>query len=71
MTLKPFAAAIGFAFVAAWIAFGLGDAVLCLIGAAIFTAAAAYWQGELDLVGLRDSLNQRASDVSRSGQRTR
>jgi hypothetical protein len=51
------AALLGFLFVAAWAALGLGDAVLCLLGAAAFTAASAFYHGELDLTGLQ----QRAS----------
>ena len=61
MTIKHYAAAMGFAFVAAWIAFGFGDAILCLLGAAIFAAAAAYWQGELDLGELQNRLGDRAA----------
>ncbi len=67
MTIKQYAAALGFAFVAAWIAFGFGDAILCLIGAAVFSAAAAYWQGELDLNDLQDRINDRASRQRRAG----
>lgn len=37
---KQFAAAIGFAFAAVWIALGFGWAVLCLIGALAFYLAA-------------------------------
>ena len=46
---KQFAALLGFAFVAAWIGFNFGYAVLCLLGAAIGYAVAAFAQGELDL----------------------
>jgi hypothetical protein len=60
MITKTTAAAFGFAFVAAWIAWGFGDAILCLIGAAIFLAAAAFWQGELDLTEVQDRLGQAA-----------
>jgi hypothetical protein len=63
---RTFAAALGFAFVAAWAAFGFGDAVLCLIGAAVFAAAAAYWQGELDLSEWQDRLGDRASGRRRT-----
>ena len=68
MITKQFATALGFAFVAAWAAFGFGDAILCLIGAAVFAAAAAFWQGELDLAELQERVSQR-SPVSRSGSR--
>jgi hypothetical protein len=46
---RLFAAGLGFAFVAAWIAFGFGDAILCLLGAAIFWVVAGILEGELDL----------------------
>lgn len=54
-----FAALLGFLFVAAWIAFGFGYAVLCLLGAAVFYAAFAFYRGELDLGELQDRLGQR------------
>ena len=41
MNPQQLAGLIGFLFVAAWIAFGFGDAILCLVGAAGFYAAAA------------------------------
>jgi hypothetical protein len=53
MTPPYFAALIGFLFVAAWAALGFGDAVLCLLGAAVFYAAAAFYRGELDLAALQ------------------
>jgi hypothetical protein len=58
MTKQHFAAFLGFAFVAAWVAFGFGDAILCLIGAAAFAAIAAFWRGELDLGEIQDRLGQ-------------
>jgi hypothetical protein len=61
MITKQYAGAIGFAFVAAWAALGFGDAILCLIGAVLFAAVAAFWQGELDLGELQDRLAERAS----------
>ena len=56
MTSKHYAAALGFAFVAAWVAFGFGDAILCLVGAAIFYAVAAFRDGKLDLAELQERL---------------
>jgi hypothetical protein len=56
MTQKHFAAMLGFAFVAAWIGFNFGYAILCLVGAALFYAAASFLQGELDLGELQDRL---------------
>ncbi|HLI61544.1 MAG TPA: hypothetical protein VKV21_17955 [Solirubrobacteraceae bacterium] len=64
MTSSQFAALLGFLFAAAWIAFGLGNAVLCLIGALVFMLANAFYRGELDLAALQ----QRAS-VYRSTRR--
>ncbi len=62
--MKPqqLAGLLGFLFVAAWIAFGLGDAVLCLIGAAVFYSATAFYRGELDL----SEIQQRTARPSRS-----
>ncbi len=53
MNPPQFAALIGFLFVAAWAALGFGDAVLCLIGAAVFYIATAVFRGELDLAELQ------------------
>jgi hypothetical protein len=58
MNAKQLAGLLGFLFVAAWIAFGFGDAILCLIGAAVFYRAAALYQGELDLVELQRRASQ-------------
>jgi hypothetical protein len=49
ITPKHFAALMGFAFVAAWIGFGFGEAILCLVGAVLFYYAAAVLEGDLDL----------------------
>jgi heme exporter protein D len=49
VTLKQFLALIGFFFVFTWIAFGFGDAILCLVGAGVFYGVAALLQGEVDL----------------------
>ena len=49
MNLKQFLALFGFLFVAAWVAFGLGYALLCLVGAALFYAIGAVLEGEIDL----------------------
>jgi hypothetical protein len=61
LDLKQFAALLGFAFVAAWIAFGFGNAILCLLGAAVFAAIAAVAQGELDLGDIQNRLRQPTS----------
>jgi hypothetical protein len=49
MTTRHFAALMGFAFVAAWIALGFGDALLCVIGAGACYAIAAVREGDIDL----------------------
>ncbi len=54
ITQRHVLAAFGFAFVAAWIAFGFGNAILCLLGAAAAYAAAAVVEGEIDLGALQD-----------------
>ena len=61
MSQQQFAALLGFAFAAIWIASSLGDALLCLLGAAVFWAANAYMRGELDL----DALNERLQGPNR------
>jgi hypothetical protein len=58
MTPKQLAGLIGFLFVAAWIAFGFGDAILCLVGAAIFYIATGLYSGELDLAELQQRARQ-------------
>ena len=49
ITLKHYLGLLGFLFVAAWIAFDFGRAVLCLVGAAVFYLVGEVVQGELDL----------------------
>jgi len=58
--MKPqqLAALIGFLFVAAWATVGFGDAVLCLVGAAVFYLATAFFRGELDLAALQQRASQ-------------
>jgi hypothetical protein len=63
MTTKHFLGLLGFAFVAAWIAFNFGYALLCLVGAGAFYAIAAVLEGELDLGEVQQRLR------SPSGQR--
>jgi hypothetical protein len=61
LTHKQFSALAGFALVAAWIAFGFGNAVLCLLGAALAYAAAAVVEGEVDLGELQGRLRGRSA----------
>lgn len=56
MTTKHFLAVLGFAFVAAWIGFNFGYAILCLLGAGVFYAAAAVAEGSLDLGEIQQRL---------------
>ena len=53
-TSKRFATLLGFAFAAAWIGFGFGDAILCLLSAGAFYAVASYLEGDVDLAELQD-----------------
>ena len=63
LTQKQFSALAGFALVAAWIAFGFGNAILCLLGAALAYGAAAVVEGEVDLGELQGRLRgQGAAD---------
>jgi hypothetical protein len=57
ITRNQFAALMGFAFVAAWIGFNFGYAVLCLVGAAVFYGVVAFVEGELDLGELQARLS--------------
>jgi hypothetical protein len=49
ITVKHYLGLLGFLFVAAWIGFDFGRAVLCLVGAVVFYLVAEVAQGELDL----------------------
>ena len=71
ITRKYLAAILGFAFIAAWIGFGLGDAVLCLLGAAIFYAVAAFLEGDLDLVELQGRLRSNQTNPTAPTPRPR
>jgi len=63
---RMFAAALGFAFVAAWIAFNLSDAILCLIGAGLFYTAAGVFEGNVDLGALQGRFTQRGDTKAAS-----
>jgi hypothetical protein len=64
INLKQYLALLGFLFVAAWIGFNFGDAVLCLVGAAVFYAIGAVLQGEIDLGDVQARI-QRSQGASR------
>ena len=68
-TRKYFAAILGFAFVAAWIGIGFGNAVLCLVGAATFYAIIAFLEGDFDLADIQGRL--RSDDTNTSGSPAR
>ncbi|MDX6681869.1 MAG: hypothetical protein QOG94_1908 [Solirubrobacteraceae bacterium] len=58
MTNRHFAALLGFAFVAAWIALSFGYAMLCLLGAGAFYAIAAVLEGDVDLGELQSRVTR-------------
>lgn len=58
ITRKYFATVLGFGFVAAWIGFGFGDAILCLLGAAFSYAVVSFLEGDLDLTDLQGRLGR-------------
>ena len=62
--LKHFLGLLGFLFVAAWIGFNFGYAVLCLVGAAVFYGLGAVLQGELDLADVQSRV-QRSQGAAR------
>ncbi len=62
MTSKQFAALLGFAFVAAWVAFNFGYALLCLAGAGIFYVAAQVIEGDLELSDIQSRLSSSGPD---------
>jgi hypothetical protein len=64
INLKQFLGLLGFLFVAAWIAFNFGYAILCLVGAGVFYAIGAVLQGELDLRDVQSRI-QRSQSVPR------
>ncbi len=74
MSVRQFAALIGFLFVVVWIRFGFGDAVLCLVGAAAFWIAVQVLIGELNLAVLQSRFGEgmrRSPPPSPPGARVR
>ena len=73
MTPAQFAALLGFLFTAAWIGFGFGEAILCLLGAGVFAglfyAGAGFLRGDIDLGELQARLTGRPSAGSRPAPR--
>ena len=69
---RHLAAILGFAFVAAWIGFNFGYAVLCLLGAGAFYALAGVAAGSVDLGELQERFTGRSSSgMSGAGTRAR
>jgi drug/metabolite transporter (DMT)-like permease len=64
INLKQFLGLLGFLFVAAWIAFNFGYAILCLVGAGVFYAIGAVLQRGLDLGDVQSRI-QRSQSVPR------
>ncbi len=64
ITVKHYLGLLGFLFVAAWIGFDFGRAVLCLVGAVIFYLIGEVLQGELDL-GEMQARMRRSTQSSR------
>jgi hypothetical protein len=58
INLKHFLALLGFLFVAAWIGFNFGYAVLCLVGAGVFYGLGAVLEGELDLADIQSRIQR-------------
>ena len=58
MTPTQFAALIGFLFAAVWAALDFGDAILCLVCAAVFSLAFALYRGTLSLADLQQRVSQ-------------
>ncbi len=63
MTPRQFAALLGFLSTAAWIGFGFGEAILCLVGAGVFAgllyAGEGFLRGDIDLGELQARLTSR------------
>ena len=63
MTPGQFAALLGFLFAAAWIGFGIGEAILCLVGAGVFAgllyAGEGFLRGDIDLGELQTRMTSR------------
>jgi hypothetical protein len=66
MTPSHLAGLLGFLFVAAWIALGFGDAILCLLGAGAFYLAAALYRGEVDLEAVQPRRQPRPGRATRT-----
>lgn len=74
MTTGQFAGLLGFLFTAAWIGFGFGEAILCLLGAGVFAgllfAVQGFLRGDIDLGELQTRLTGRPSGGEGPAPRT-
>lgn len=61
---RHLAALLGFAFVAAWIGFNFGYALLCLLGAGAFYGLAGVLSGSLDLGALQERISGRPAGTA-------
>lgn len=61
---RHLAALLGFAFVAAWVGFNFGYALLCLVGAAAFYGAAGVLSGSVDLGELQERVTRRPTGAT-------
>ncbi|HZO79060.1 MAG TPA: hypothetical protein VFB39_13540 [Solirubrobacteraceae bacterium] len=58
ITIKQLSGLLGFLFVAAWIGFNFGDAILCLVGAVVFYLVGGVLEGAVDLGELQARLQR-------------
>ena len=65
MSDQQFAALLGFAFAAAWVGLGFGEAILCLVGAGLFYAVARFTAGELEVGNVRERVEGARSGFRR------
>ena len=75
MTPGQFGALLGFFFTAAWIGFGFGEAILCLVGAGVFAgllyAGEALLRGDIDLGDVQSRMRSAAPQTSPRQARAR
>lgn len=68
MSEGQFAGLLGFAFAVAWIGFGFGQAILCLLAAGAFYAGIRFVRGELDVDELRGRVEGARAGMQRPRQ---
>lgn len=65
MNDQQFGALLGFAFTAAWVGFGFGEAILCLLVAGLVYALIRLMAGELELGEMRERVEGARSGFHR------